>query len=187
VHLLFEHGAFTAADSAATAQALVWLALGLPAHVLVKALSPAFFARNDTMTPLIATLVGLGVAIVAALLLDRAFDTAGIAASIALAAWCSAAVLMLRGRARLGFSLGDAARQRLPRIALAALVMGGALALVTNVISPLAETAHRLTQAVILGLLIAVGLALYGLLMTGLGVVSPREVRAAIRQSRQKI
>ena len=52
VRLLFQHGAFTAADTAATAQALMWLALGLPAHVLVKALSPAFFAREDTRTPL---------------------------------------------------------------------------------------------------------------------------------------
>ena len=48
VRMLFEHGVFTAADTAATAQALMWLALGLPAHVLVKALSPAFFARDDT-------------------------------------------------------------------------------------------------------------------------------------------
>ena len=53
VRLLFEHGAFTAADTKATARALMWLALGLPAHVLVKALSPAFFAREDTMTPLL--------------------------------------------------------------------------------------------------------------------------------------
>ena len=65
--MLFEHGAFTAADTAATAQALMWLALGLPAHVLVKALSPAFFAREDTMTPLLATLKGFAVAIVLAL------------------------------------------------------------------------------------------------------------------------
>ena len=56
--MLFEHGAFTASDSAATAQALTWLALGLPAHVLVKALSPAFFAREDTFAPLMATLKG---------------------------------------------------------------------------------------------------------------------------------
>ncbi|MFN5713926.1 MAG: lipid II flippase MurJ, partial [Bradyrhizobium sp.] len=46
VRMLFEHGAFTAEDSAATAQALTWLTLALPAHVLVKALSPAFFARE---------------------------------------------------------------------------------------------------------------------------------------------
>ena len=51
VRTLFEHGLFTAADTEGTACALMWLALGLPAHVLVKALSPAFFAREDTMTP----------------------------------------------------------------------------------------------------------------------------------------
>ena len=69
--MLFEHGAFTAADTAATAQALMWLALALPAHVLVKALSPAFFARDDTLTPLWATLKGFAVAIVSALVLGR--------------------------------------------------------------------------------------------------------------------
>src|SRR5207253_4519242 len=56
VRALFEHGAFLAADTAATAQALALLAFGLPAHVLGKALSPAFFARGDTATPLLAAL-----------------------------------------------------------------------------------------------------------------------------------
>src|SRR3954452_24168696 len=69
VRALFEHGAFSAADSAATAQALALLALGLPAHVLVKALSPAFFARADTTTPLLAALKGFAVAIVVAVVL----------------------------------------------------------------------------------------------------------------------
>ena len=54
--MLFEHGLFSADDTDGTARALVWLALGLPAYVLVKALSPAFFARNDTTTPLWAAL-----------------------------------------------------------------------------------------------------------------------------------
>ena len=73
VRLLFEHGAFTADDTAATARALMWLALALPAHVLVKALSPAFFAREDTMTPLVATLKGVVLAIAAAFLLGHWF------------------------------------------------------------------------------------------------------------------
>ena len=64
VRLLFEHGAFTAATPRRRRSALMWLALGLPAHVLVKALSPAFFAREDTLTPLIATLNGVAMAIV---------------------------------------------------------------------------------------------------------------------------
>src|ERR1700710_2434008 len=67
VSTLFEHGAFDATDAAATAQALALLALGLPAHVLVKALSPAFFARGDTATPLFAALKGVAVAIVLAI------------------------------------------------------------------------------------------------------------------------
>ncbi len=59
VRMLFEHGVFSAADTAATAHALMWLALGLPAHVLVKALSPAFFARDDTATPLLCDAEGI--------------------------------------------------------------------------------------------------------------------------------
>ena len=44
VRMLFEHGAFTAGDTFSTARLLMWLALGLPAHVLFKSLAPAFFA-----------------------------------------------------------------------------------------------------------------------------------------------
>src|SRR5450755_1722916 len=127
VRMLFEHGAFTAEDSAATAQALTFLALGLPAHVLVKALSPAFFAREDTMTPLWATLKGFAVALVLAVLLGHVYGASGIAAAIALGAWSSAFSLIRQGAASFGFSIDAAARRRLPRIAAAALVMGGLL------------------------------------------------------------
>ncbi len=89
VRMLFEHGAFAAADTVATTHALMLLALGLPAHVLVKALSPAFFARDDTWTPLVATLKGLAVAIALAAVLGRLFGADGIAISVALGAWSS--------------------------------------------------------------------------------------------------
>ena len=45
---LFERGAFTAADTPATAYALAIFALGLPSFVLIKVFSPAYFAREDT-------------------------------------------------------------------------------------------------------------------------------------------
>ena len=124
VRALFQHGAFTAVDTAATAQALMWLALALPAYVLVKALSPAFFAREDTRTPLLATLKGFAVAIVSALLFGRLFGTDGIAASIALGAWSSALRLDPAGLATFGFAVDAAARRRLPRIATAAIGHG---------------------------------------------------------------
>ena len=172
VHLLFEHGAFTAADTAATARALALLALGLPAQVMVKALSPAFFARDNTRTPLLATLFGLVVAVAAALLLQPWFGTAGIAASIALAAWSSATALALRGAAVFGFSIDAQARRRLPLIALAALAMGGALlGLTAGFAAPWSAEVHGLAQAAILGFLIAGGLAAYALLLTLFGVI----------------
>ena len=183
VQLLFEHGAFDATDTAATAQALLWLALGLPAHVLVKALSPAFFARDDTMTPLWATLLGLGVAMVAALALGR-FGAAGIAAAIALAAWSSAALLIARSYATFGFSLDPDARRRLPRIVMAALAMGALLWLKARFLWPWAADAHGLAQAAVLGLLIAGALLIYAALLAILGVVTPADIRRALQQSR---
>ena len=132
VRLLFEHGAFTADDTKATARALMWLTLALPAHVLVKALSPAFFAREDTMTPLVAALKGVVLAIAAAFLLSHWYGADGIAAAIALGAWSMAFSLIRRGAATFGFSIDAEARRRLPRIALAALAMGALLWLATR-------------------------------------------------------
>src|SRR5436305_1571199 len=127
VRALFEHGAFLAADTAATAQALALLAFGLPAHVLGKALSPAFFARGDTATPLVAALKAFAVAIILSIVLGQICGIAGIAAGVACGAWSNAFSLVRRGAASFGFSLDAAARRRLPRIAIAALSMGGAV------------------------------------------------------------
>ena len=51
VQILFERGAFGPDATRATAMALTAFAVGLPAFVLVKSISPAFFAREDTTTP----------------------------------------------------------------------------------------------------------------------------------------
>jgi putative peptidoglycan lipid II flippase len=181
VRMLFEHGAFTATDAAATAQALMWLALGLPAHVLVKALSPAFFARDDTTTPLLATVTGVAVAVVLALVLSRWFGASGIAASIAMGAWSSALALIRRGAVTFGFSIDTAARRRLPRIVAAALAMGGLLWLAAPFVLGPGVSSHGLAQAVAVAMLISGGAAIYALLLALLGVVSWDQAVNAIR------
>jgi putative peptidoglycan lipid II flippase len=183
VRMLFERGAFTATDTAATAHALMWLALGLPAHVLVKALSPAFFAREDTRTPLLATLKGLAVAIVLGVVLGQLYGAGGIAASIAAGAWSSALALIRGGAATFGFSIDATARRRLPRIGAAALTMGGLLWLKASLVLPLAANAHGLAQAAVLLVLIAGGTAIYGLLLTLFGAVDWRQAVGMIRQN----
>jgi putative peptidoglycan lipid II flippase len=183
VRMLFEHGAFTAADTAATAQALGWLAVALPAHVLVKVLAPSFFARDDTFTPLLATLKGLAVAIVLALVLGHVYGTGGIAAAIALGAWSNAVTLIRHGAVEFGFSIDAAARGRLPRIVLAALTMGGILWLASRFVPGLATGAHGITQAVVLVLSIGGGVAIYSLLLSRLGVIGWSDAIGAVRQS----
>jgi putative peptidoglycan lipid II flippase len=186
VRMLFEHGAFTAADAAGTSQALIWLALGLPAHVLVKALSPAFFAREDTAAPLLATLKGLAVTILLAIVLGQLFGASGIAASIAFGAWNNALALIRRGITTFGFSIDAAARRRLPRIVAAALGMAALLYLAAPFVSGASDSVHGgLAQALLVLALISGGTAVYAVLLGLCGVIGWAEaVHAVGRTSR---
>jgi putative peptidoglycan lipid II flippase len=183
VRLLFEHGAFAATDTVGTANALMWLALGLPAQVLIKALSPAFFARGDTITPLSATLKGLAVTIVLAIVLGRLFDVRGIAAAIALGGWSGALVLIRRGVATFGFSIDPMARQRLPRIVAAALTMGGLLWLSAPFVLAWGGNESWPLHLFLVAALIAGGMAVYGLFLALFGVLRWVDAIHALRQS----
>jgi putative peptidoglycan lipid II flippase len=183
LQLLFEHGLFSASDTAGTAHALMWLALGLPAQVLIKALSPAFFARGDTVTPLWATLKGLAVTIVLAIVLGRLFDVRGIAAAIALGAWSGALGLIRNGLATFGFSIDPMARHRLPRIVAAALAMGGLLWLSAPLALAWGGNQSGPLHFFLLAVLIAGGIAIYGLFLALFGALRWVDAIQALRQS----
>jgi putative peptidoglycan lipid II flippase len=175
VRLLFEHGAFTASDTASTARALMWLALGLPAQVLFKALASTFFAHENTASPLVAVLKGILLAAAAAFVLGHWSGAEGIAAGIALGAWGTTLSLFRERFTRFGFAIDAAARRRLPRIVAAAAGMAFVLWLV-----PIAKL-QGLAQAVCLVALIAAGAALYGLLLQLFGVTGWRETVSALK------
>jgi putative peptidoglycan lipid II flippase len=73
VMLIFEHGAFTPADTAMTALALRLYLFGLPFAAVDLLLVYAFYARQDTITPALIGLVSLGVYMGVALLLAPAY------------------------------------------------------------------------------------------------------------------
>lgn len=160
------------------------LALGLPAQVLAKTWAAAFYAREDTRTPLIATLVALAVAMVAALLLGRLFGAAGVALAVALGGWSNAAVLLWRGLRRFGVTIDASARRRIVLIAVAAAAMGGLLALKATFALPWVTAAGTLAQAAALGVLIAGGLIVYVGLLVLFGVVRPAALGTALRSPR---
>ncbi|MEO5596825.1 MAG: murein biosynthesis integral membrane protein MurJ [Lysobacteraceae bacterium] len=59
VATLYQHGKFTPFDSRMAALSVFGLSFGLPAFALVKVVVPAFYARQDTRTPVKAGLVSL--------------------------------------------------------------------------------------------------------------------------------
>lgn len=56
---LFQHGRYNAFDTDMTTLSLTTLSCGLPAFALVKVLAPAFYARQDTKTPVRAAIVAM--------------------------------------------------------------------------------------------------------------------------------
>ena len=121
---LFERGAFDAADTMKTASALAAYALGLPAYVLIKVLSPAFFARKDTKTPVRYSIIALVLNTVLNLVLMGPLAHVGLALATAIAAWVNVGLLAF-GLSRRGYmQLDQRLWQRLPRLLIAAGSMG---------------------------------------------------------------
>lgn len=102
---LFERNAFTEADTAATAAALVVYALGLPAYVIAKALTPGYFARKDTKTPVRFATISLVINTGLNLVLIWDFAHVGLALATAIAAWVNVIMLYVGLKGRYGFTL----------------------------------------------------------------------------------
>ncbi len=93
VSVLFERGAFGEEARLGTAAALQAFAIGLPSFVLIKVFSPAFFAREDTKTPMQIGAFSVAVNVVASLALFPFIGHVGIALATSLAGWVNALVL----------------------------------------------------------------------------------------------
>ena len=180
VRLLFERGAFTAEDSANTAAAVALFALGLPAYVLIKALAPAYFAEEDTKTPLIFAAVSVGVNVALSIGLIPVMGWAGVALGTAAAAWVNTWLLWrgIRGEGRL--YLKTDTRRRLWRVVWASLFMGAALFGAAAAMEDLiADPLWRIPSVLAL---VAVGLGFYAALALEFGAVDRGELKRALRR-----
>jgi len=101
VDLLFGGGKIGASDLDLIATTLLWFLTGLAAHALIAVLARAFYARQDTLTPVLAAVAAVVLNTTMAVLLVGPFGLSGIALAIALAAWMEAVVLMVVLRVRL--------------------------------------------------------------------------------------
>ena len=131
VQLLF---GFVGVGQAALDQTGVTLAIflvGLTAHSLIAVLARAFYALQDTATPVVAALVAVFVNVVVASVLVGPLGLNGLAVAIATAAWLETLALVLLLRRRMpSLGLGHVGGVML-RTAIVA-VAGGAVAWLVN-------------------------------------------------------
>jgi putative peptidoglycan lipid II flippase len=119
-----QHGHFTRQMSVDTADALVWLAVGLVAVANIRVASQVFFALQDTRTPLVCGIIGFLANLAMAPYFVLRYDFRGLPMSISASAWLQLIVelwLLSRRAGRLGMLsiIGRALRD-----SVAALCMG---------------------------------------------------------------
>jgi putative peptidoglycan lipid II flippase len=127
VAALFQGGRFTAMDALITGNTLAIIVSGLPAYVLVKVITPGFYARQDTATPVKTA----GVVLIANIILNFAlippFKIYGLAMAIAACSWLNCIMLYVILRRRGHFRIEPWLWGRIGRQLLAGLVMVGVL------------------------------------------------------------
>lgn len=127
IELLFVRGAFSIHNAVLTSHSLAAFAIGLPVFALMKVLTPGFFGRGDTVTPLKIGLAAVALNLAMNLAFMHPLKAVGPALATSLAAAFNAAMLGFILHRRGHFVLDLHARRRLPRILLAGAVMAAAL------------------------------------------------------------
>lgn len=175
IRALFERGAFTAADTVATAGALAAFSLGLPAYVLIKVLAPAFFAREDTKTPVKVAILCVISNVLLILVLIGPLAHVGIALATAISNWLNALLLAwLHWRGR-HLAIDARLRRRLLPMLAAVALLGTALWLAERLLAGLGPLP-------LLAVLLATGAVVYALAVQLLGAADHRELRAMLRR-----
>jgi putative peptidoglycan lipid II flippase len=182
VLVFFGRGAFDAHAVDATARALAAYAWGIPAFVMIKTLAAAFFAAEDTKTPILIGLAAVAVNIILNLLLMGPFLHVGLAMASAISAWLNAAllavVLIRRGQLRI-----DARLMRAwPRMLAATGVMALGLWFSGPVLVPWLQEGGLSLRIIALALLVAGGLVVYGLAALLTGAVSGEDLQRILRR-----
>jgi len=186
IGLIYEHGRFTSADTAATAQALVFYAVGLYAYSGVKVLAPAFYALGEARIPLLGSLLGMAANVGLNLALHPVLGYRGVALGTSLAAGANFAVLAAAWKSRHGGFGGDGIWRHLGRVLLAS----GALALACwgaqRALAPVAPAGGLGRQALLALAPIAAGAAAYFAVGRLLGLRELGDIVAALRRRAER-
>lgn len=179
---LYRAGEYSLEAAQTTAGILAILVTGLPAYVLVKVLTPAFYARKDVKTPVYIAMTILLLSIPANFLLIPEIGIYSLATVTSAGAWINFvllfAILYVRGHFRMpGWLVSRVARQLVAALAMAAALYGLRTLLSGWFLGSFAE------RVIGLGLLVGTGAVVYFGVAFLIGGVD-REAIASLRRKK---
>lgn len=184
VKVLFERGAFMAADTANTAAVLSVFALGLPAFVMIKVFSPAYFAREDTKTPMRYATISLIANTLGSIGLFFLFRNLGwlpqlgIAVATTLGGWLNASLLWSTLVRRGHFVLDRRMGRSFISILVSSIVMGASLIAAAHYLGTYFAPDRGFSMHVLaLAGLVGAGLAVYAVTVLLTGGINFRQLR----------
>ena len=166
VSMLFQYGEFNESVAQMTAWALVWYAAGLVGHSLMEVLTRAFYARQDTATPVTIGVIAMGLNVLFSILFSRWFaqlgwyPVGGLALANSLATALEAAALFVFMRRRLGGIEGRSIADGAWRVSVSALGMAIGLMVWTQVTGGMNRWLVALGGVGVGGILYAAGVVL---------------------------
>ncbi len=171
--VFFEYGLFSAESAQRTASALAWFAIGVPAHVVVHVLTRAFYAMQDTRTPVAWAVVAVIVNVVLMLVLVEPMGVEGLALAISISATVEVIGLLIALRVRLGGLDGRLLMTSFGRSAVATVVASVVmLAIYLALTAAMPDLADR-SLGRLVTLLIPAGLGAFAYLGTALILRAP--------------
>jgi putative peptidoglycan lipid II flippase len=183
VSAIFEAGRFNARDAHYTALTLSIVALGLPAYVLVKVLTPGFYARRDTATPVKTAVAVLIANVILNFALIPPFGIGGLAAAVAISSWLNCAILYVLLHRRGHFRIERWLASRLARQLIAAAAMVAALIAIRTVLAGWFDGSF-VQRVAGLTAIVGGGMIVYFPLVWVLGGTDKEELKALLRRRR---
>jgi putative peptidoglycan lipid II flippase len=175
----FQYGLFSLDASERTARALVFFGIGLGGHIVVHVLTRAFYAMQDTRTPVLWAIVAVAINVALMVVLVGPMGVEGLALALSISAVLEVFGLIWALRQRIGSIEEADVLRSASRSAAAALVAGGAMLGVlaaTQAWLPGALT-NGAARVAALAVLTAVGTAVYVAAAAMLGSSELAQVR----------
>ena len=181
VAVLFHRGAFGAQAVAGTTLAVMGYGAGVIGLVGVKVAAPAYFAQQDTKTPMKIAIVALLLtqAFNALLILGLGMGAAALALSIGLAANANAGLLLWGLHRRGSYAATPGWGLFAAKVALASAVMGVLMAVLARQLDWLALGRHELWRAGAMAAALGASALLYFGVLAALGIRMRNFVRKA--------